>query len=103
MINLNGGDNTPPTRKEKMRRINITRRTANLDTIRHTVSFKSKNKFISYLRDNYSFHGVLLLADKVWDLNVGAKYQQDNYTFSIQSKRRTGDKIVNNYLIGEQL
>lgn len=84
-----------------MRRINITRRTANLDTIRHTVSFRSKDKFISYLRDNYSFHGVLLLANKVWDLNVGTKYQQGNYTFSIQSKQRIGSQLHDGSIIGK--
>jgi len=73
-----------------MIRINITK-----NNIRHTVSMRSIDQFVSHLRDNYSFHGVLLLAKTVWDLKVAEPYTQDGYTFSIQSKMRSGNILMN--------
>jgi hypothetical protein len=73
-----------------MIRINISK-----NNIRHTVSMQSIDQFVSHLRDNYSFHGVLLLAKTVWDLKVAEPYTQDGYTFSIQSKRRSGNILMN--------
>ena len=73
-----------------MIRINITKK-----NIRHTVSMQTFDQFVKYLRDNYSFHGVLLLAKTVWNLKVAEPYIQDEYTFSIQSKRRSGNIIMN--------
>jgi len=73
-----------------MIRINIT-----MKNIRHTVSMHSIDQFVNYLRDNYSFHGVKLLAKTVWNLKVAEPYTQDGYTFSIQSKRRSGNIIMN--------
>ena len=73
-----------------MLRINITK-----NKIRHTVSMQTFDQFVKYLRDNYSFHGVLLLAKTVWNLKVAEPYNQDGYTFSIQSKRRSGNILMN--------
>lgn len=73
-----------------MIRINIT-----MKNIRHTVSMHSIDQFVKYLKDNYSFHGVKLLAKTVWNLKVAEPYTQDGYTFSIQSKRRSGNIIMN--------
>jgi len=73
-----------------MIRINIT-----IKNIRHTVSMHSIDQFVNYLRNNYSFHGVKLLAKTVWNLKVAEPYTQDGYTFSIQSKRRSGNIIMN--------
>jgi len=73
-----------------MIRINITK-----NNIRHTVSMQSIDQFVAHLRDNYSFHGVLLLAKTVWDLKVAEPYTQDGYTFSIQSKMRSGNILMN--------
>jgi hypothetical protein len=78
-----------------MIRINITKRTLNLDTIRHTVSMQSMDQFVNYLKDNYSFHSVKFLAKTVWNLKVAEPYTQDGYTFSIQSKRRSGNILMN--------
>ncbi len=72
-----------------MRRINISK-----NEIRHTVSMQTVEQFVSYLKDNYSFHGVLLLAKNVWNLNVGKSYQQDGYIFSCSSKSRAGKHFV---------
>ena len=66
-----------------------------MKNIRHTVSMHSIDQFVNYLRDNYSFHGVKLLAKTVWNLKVAEPYTQDGYTFSIQSKRRSGNIIMN--------
>ena len=73
-----------------MIRINITK-----NQIRHTVSMQTFDQFVKYLKNNYSFHGVLLLAKTVWDLKVAEPYSQDGYTFSIQSKRRSGNILMN--------
>ncbi len=73
-----------------MIRINIT-----MKNIRHTVSMHNIDQFVKYLKDNYSFHGVKLLAKTVWNLKVAEPYTQDGYTFSIQSKRRSGNIIMN--------
>lgn len=73
-----------------MIRINITK-----NQIRHTVSMQTFDQFVKYLRNNYSFHGVLLLAKTVWNLKVAEPYSQDGYTFSIQSKRRSGNILMN--------
>lgn len=73
-----------------MIRINITK-----NNIRHTVSMQSIDQFVSHLRDNYSFHGVLLLAKTVWNLKVAELYSQDGYTFTIQSKMRSGHILMN--------
>ena len=78
-----------------MIRINITRRTPNLDTIRHTVSMHSIDEFVKYLKDNYSFHANKFIAEKVWGLKVAEPYTYNGYTFSIQSKRRSGNIIMN--------
>ena len=66
-----------------------------MKNIRHTVSMHSIDQFVKYLKDNYSFHGVKLLAKTVWNLKVAEPYTQDGYTFSIQSKRRSGNIIMN--------
>jgi hypothetical protein len=103
MINFNGGDNTPPTRKEKMRRINISKNNKII-----TKSFNAQNDFVEYLKNHkdskiFYVYGLRNISNDVWNLKVAEPYNLNGYTFSIQSKRRTGDKIVNNYLIGEQL
>lgn len=81
-----------------MRRINITK-----DNKRITKSFLNKDDFIKYLRSDLTFHGVLKIAKDVWDLNVAEKINYFGHTFSIQSKRRTGSKIINNTLLKDQL
>jgi len=67
--------------KKKMRKINIRKN----DKI-ETRSFIKKDDLISYLRKNLDFHGVLLLAENIWNLNVGTSYDAFGYKFSCASK-----------------
>jgi hypothetical protein len=74
---------------EKMRRINIVK-----DKKIETQSFVTKEDLVSYLRKNLDFHGVLLMADNIWNLNVGTSYEAFGYKFSCASKARAGNHIV---------
>ena len=64
-----------------MRKINI-RKNGKIET----RSFIKKDDLISYLRKNLDFHGVLLLAESIWNLNVGTSYEAFGYKFSCASK-----------------
>jgi len=83
-----------------MRRINITTN----DNKRITKSFADKKEFIEYLESEFYYYVLAIeIANKVWNSNVAEKINYFWHTFSIQSKRRTGDKIINNTLLKDQL
>jgi len=73
-----------------MIRINITK-----NNTRKTKSFLDKEEFIKYLKSDLSFHGVLKIANDVWNLNVAQKINFFGHTFSIQSKQRSGNILMN--------
>ena len=76
-----------------MRRINI--RNSNKII---TKSFYSKDDFKSWLRKHIKvcLHYFLdQVADEVWDLNMGKSISYYETTFSIQSKRRSGNVLMN--------
>jgi hypothetical protein len=75
---------------KKMIRINITK-----NNTRKTKSFLDKEEFIKYLKSDLSFHGVLKIANDVWNLNVAQKINFFGHTFSIQSKQRSGNILMN--------
>ena len=68
-----------------------------------TVSFEDIEELNQYLFYKCACDYSHDLVKNIWNLNLGKSISVGDYRFSIQSKRRTGDKIVNNYLIGEQL
>ncbi len=79
------------TKGKKMIRINIT-----TDNIRKTKSFLDVEELDSYLINDCGFmwdsFGV---ANKIWHLNVGSKLDCDGFRFSIQSKQRSGNILMN--------
>lgn len=88
-----------------MRRINIKK-----DNKLVTITCSDYLDLFQELKCNSIFKDVNLdlsnlstFLDKIWDLNVGSKLECWGYTFSIQSKRRTGNKMINNTRIGDQI
>lgn len=87
-----------------MRRININKGNKIL-----TKSFENKSQFIKFLRGNEDFLFTNIpdhcfdIADNVWDLNVGSMYFCCGLRFSINGKRRAGNKMINNTRIGDQI
>tara|TARA_A100001201_G_scaffold142761_1_gene141893 strand:+ start:1549 stop:1794 length:246 start_codon:yes stop_codon:yes gene_type:complete len=81
-----------------MRRINITR-----NNNRKTKSFLNIKELAHYIF--YNCHSIFAddVAKDIWDLNVGTSLIENGYEFSIQSKRRTGNKMINNTRIGERI
>ena len=78
-----------------MRRINIVKDNPTLAYRKiETKSVVTKKDLVSYLRKNLDFHGVLLIADNIWNLNVGTSYEAFGYKFSCASKSRAGNHIV---------
>jgi len=81
-----------------MRRINI--KSKNKIS---TKSFDVIEQLAHYLFYNCHCFNTDDLAKKIWDLNVGTSLIDNGYRFSIQSKRRTGNKMINNTRIGERI
>ena len=79
-----------------MRRINI-RKNGKIET----KSFIKQMDLICYLEVDLGLRAVFTLADNIWNLNVGKGLEDSGYTFSINSKRRVGNKLSNNMTIGK--
>ena len=78
-----------------MRRLNIVK-----DKKIQTLSFVTKEDFVKYLRSNLDFHGVLKIADDVWNLNVGKSLYFFDWKISVNSKRRVGNQLTDGTIIG---
>ena len=73
-----------------MRRINITN-----GNTRITKSFYDKDEFRKFIVNDLGLLDFDSVAIAVWDLKVAEPYTQDGYTFSIQSKMRSGNILMN--------
>jgi len=76
-----------------MIRLNITK-----GNTRITKSFFSKDDFRKWLRKNVVVHlhyFIDQMTNDIWDLKVCEPYTLYGYTFSIQSKRRSGNILMN--------
>jgi|TARA_R100001440_G_C2446809_1_gene107342 hypothetical protein len=81
-----------------MRRINI-----QIDDKIHLKSFVDVDELEQYLYNDLGFRwDPKTIADKIWDLNVGSKFECDGYRFSINSKRRVGNKLTDGTIIGAE-
>ena len=81
-----------------MRRINI-----KIQDQLMTRSFEDKDQFELFVANDLGSRDYNGVANTVWDLNVGGSYTYFNHRFSINSKRRAGNKMINNTRIGDQI
>ena len=86
-----------------MRRINI-----KIEDKLITKSFEHVDELDSYLVNDCGFVGIYKwdsfgVANRIWHLNVGSKLEIDGFRFSINGKRRAGNKMINNTRIGDQI
>jgi hypothetical protein len=76
-----------------MIRLNITK-----SNTRITKSFYNKDDFKKWLRQNVvvALHYFIdQMTNEIWDLKVAEPYNLYGYTFSIQSKTRAGNVLMN--------
>lgn len=79
-----------------MRRINI-----KIDDKIDTKSFLDVDELEQYLYDDLGFRwDPKTIADKIWNLNVGSRFDWDGYRFSINSKRRVANQMYDGSTIG---
>lgn len=73
-----------------MIRINIT-----TDNTRKTKSFLNVKELAHYIF--YNCHSIFAddVAKEIWDLNVGKSLIENGFEFSIQSKQRSGNILMN--------
>lgn len=82
-----------------MRRINI-----KIEDRLITKSFIDVEELDSYLVNDCGFQWDSFgVANRIWHLNVGSKLEIDGFRFSINGKRRAGNKMINNTRIGDQI
>ena len=85
-----------------MRRINIKTQDKLI-----TRSYDDKSDFFLDLKFilDFPLHEIyrFKLAHIIWNLNVGTAYSCFGYRFSINSKKRAGNKMINNTRIGERI
>ena len=82
-----------------MRRINI-----KIEDRLITKSFRHIDELRSYLANDCGlWHSFGQVANRIWHLNVGSKLEIDDFRFSINGKRRAGNKMINNTRIGDQI
>ena len=80
-----------------MRRINIT-----IDNKRITKSFEDKEELNTFLSNDCGFKwDDKIVANTIWDLDVGSKLECDGFIFSIQSKQRIGSQLHDGSTIGK--
>ena len=78
-----------------MIRLNITK-----DNTRVTKSFYDQDDFVNYLKNHkdiktFYIYGLYNIANDIWNLKVSEPYICHGYTFSIQSKTRAGNVLMN--------
>jgi len=73
-----------------MRRINITN-----GNTRITKSFYDKDEFRKFIVNDLGLLDFDSVAIAVWDLKVAEVYTYCNHKFSIQSKTRAGNVLMN--------
>ena len=82
-----------------MRRINI-----KIEDRLITKSFEHVDELDSYLYNDCDFQWDSSdVANRICHLNVGSKLEIDGFRFSINGKRRAGNKMINNTRIGDQI
>ena len=63
-----------------------------------TKSFFNKDDLKKWLRQNVVVHlhyFIDQMTNEIWSLNMGKSLSYYDYTFSIQSKRRSGNILMN--------
>ena len=73
-----------------MRRINISK-----DNKIITRSFFDQDEFKKFIVNDLGLLDYNVVAIKVWDLKVAESYTYCGHKFSIQSKRRSGNVLMN--------